>query len=420
MKHTWTPNCPTYFLPVPYSVLSLLSLANVAGKDARCTVALKLSYWYTDAYVEFVDNENEWGGLSHGRARDSMRSRRARSLRGRRGNRQPATHSPKKNHSIMNILVTGGAGFIGSHLVGKLLVEGHQVAIIDNLSTGSLENLQSIRDHADLTFVHGDIREGDLVQMFVKECDCIFHLAAAVGVRLIAEDPVHTIETNIGGTEIVLKKANRFGKKIFLASTSEVYGKSEAVPFREEDDFVLGSTAFSRWSYACSKAIDEFLGQAYFEQYGLNVVIGRLFNTIGPRQTGRYGMVVPRFVQWALRDEPIQIYGTGQQTRCFCYVGDVVEGVMALMLTKKAAGKVFNIGSTDEISIEQLADRVIEVTGSQGGKTHVSYQDAYGRSIEDMMRRVPCTDRISETIGWEPKTPLEEILKMVVEYEKGR
>jgi len=320
----------------------------------------------------------------------------------------------------MNVLVTGGAGFIGSHLVERLLHEGNAVSVLDNLSTGCLENLAGFHNSSDLTFVRGDIRDSELVQLLVKETDVVFHLAAAVGVQLIAENPVHTIETNIGGTENVLEKANRFGKKIFLASTSEVYGKSEAVPFTEDDDFILGSTAFSRWSYACSKAIDEFLGQAYFEQYGLNVVIGRFFNTVGPRQTGRYGMVVPRFVQWALRDEPLQIYGDGQQTRCFCYVGDVVEAVTSLMLKKEASGKVFNIGSDHEITIEQLADTVIDVTDSKSKKQFISYEQAYGRVIEDMLRRKPSLERISTTIGWTPKTPLEQTLEMVVEYEKTR
>lgn len=320
----------------------------------------------------------------------------------------------------MNVLVTGGAGFIGSHLVECLLQEGNAVAVLDNLSTGSLENLADFRNSPDLSFVRGDIRDSELVQLLVKDADVVFHLAAAVGVQLIAEDPVHTIETNIGGTENVLEKANRFGKKIFLASTSEVYGKSEAVPFTENDDFVLGSTAFSRWSYACSKAIDEFLGQAYFEQYGLNVVIGRFFNTVGPRQTGRYGMVVPRFVQWALQNEPLQIYGDGQQTRCFCYVGDVVEAVISLIHKQEAFGKVFNIGSDYEITIEQLADAVIGVTGSRSQKQFISYEQAYGRVIEDMLRRQPSLDRIKATIGWTPKTPLEQTLEMVVDYEKKR
>jgi UDP-glucose 4-epimerase len=318
----------------------------------------------------------------------------------------------------MNVLVTGGAGFIGSYLVQRLLKNRHKVAIIDNLSTGSLDNLATFIHNPRLTFVRGDIRDGNLVQLLMYECDVVFHLAAAVGVQLIAEDPVRTIETNIGGTEVVLSQANKFGKKVFLASTSEVYGKSEAVPFREDDDLVLGSTSFSRWSYACSKAIDEFLGQAYQQQYGLPVVIGRFFNTIGPRQTGRYGMVVPRFVQWALRNEPIQIYGTGRQTRCFCYVGDVVEAMLGLIECPEAAGKVFNVGSSREISIEQLADTIIAQTHSKSKKRYVPYEIAYTRPIEDMMRRVPCIERIKATIGWEPYTSLKKTLQMIIDDQR--
>jgi len=229
---------------------------------------------------------------------------------------------------------------------------------------------------------------------------------------------VHTIETNIGGTEIVLNIANKFGKKTLIASSSEVYGKSEAVPFREDDDIVLGSTRLSRWAYACSKAIDEFLGVAFYQQYGLDVVIGRFFNTIGPRQTGQYGMVVPRFVQRALRGEPILIYGTGRQTRCFCYVGDLVEAVIRLMNCQEAVGRVFNIGTNEEISIDELADKVIELTGSSSKKQFVPYEVAYGRPIEDMMRRVPGVERLAETLGWKPETSLDEILRLVIEYEK--
>jgi len=320
----------------------------------------------------------------------------------------------------MNALVTGGAGFIGSHLVQRLLTRKHKVVVIDNLSTGTLSNLANCLDKKNLVFVRGDIRDADLVQLLIKDCDAVFHLAAAVGVQLIAEDPVHTIETNIGGTEVVLSQANKFGKKVLIASTSEVYGKSEAVPFHEDDDLVLGSTSFSRWSYACSKAIDEFLGQAYHQQYGLPVVIGRFFNTIGPRQTGRYGMVVPRFVQWALRREPLQIYGTGGQTRCFCYVGDVVDALLGLIDCPDAAGKVFNIGSTEEITIEQLADRVIRHTASKSKKRHVPYELAYSRPIEDMMRRVPCIDRIKATIGWQPRTSLDQTLQMIIDDQKHR
>ena len=318
----------------------------------------------------------------------------------------------------MRVLVTGGAGFIGSHLTERLLEDGHEVAVIDNLSTGSLKNIENYREHARFKFVKGDIRNVELMEPLVEQSDMIFHLAAAVGVKLIAEDPVLTIETNIGGTETVLDIANKFGKKTFLASSSEVYGKSEAIPFREEDDIVLGSTSVSRWAYACSKAIDEFLGLAFYQQYGLSVVIGRFFNTIGPRQTGQYGMVVPRFVQRALNNEPIQICGTGKQTRCFCYVGDLVEAVIKLMNCEHAAGKVYNIGSNEEISIEKLADKIIEMTGSKSQKQLVPYELVYGRPIDDMMRRVPALERIKEMIGWESKTPLDEILQVITESQK--
>jgi len=318
----------------------------------------------------------------------------------------------------MRVLVTGGAGFIGSHLAERLLADGNDVVVIDNLSTGRLKNIEGFKDEPGFEFVQGDIRDTKLMESAVKSSEAVFHLAAAVGVQLIAEDPVHTIETNISGTETVLEAANKFGKKILLASSSEVYGKSEAVPFREDDDIVLGSTSISRWSYACSKAIDEFLGLAFYQQYGLNVVIARLFNTIGPRQTGQYGMVVPRFIQRALRDEPVSIYGTGRQTRCFCYVGDVTEAVIGLMACKQAVGKVYNIGSSEEIAIEALADKIIEMTGSKSTKEFVSYEQAYGRPIEDMMRRVPNIELVNKTIGWEPKTGLFEALEAIIESFK--
>lgn len=318
----------------------------------------------------------------------------------------------------MKVLVTGGAGFIGSHLTERLLKDNHEVAAIDNLSTGSMKNIENFKEHAGYKFVKGDIRNTGLMEPLVEQSDMIFHLAAAVGVKLIAEDPVLTIETNIGGTEKVLDIANKFGKKTFLASSSEVYGKSEAVPFREDDDIVLGSTSVSRWAYACSKAIDEFLGLAFFQQYGLSVVIGRFFNTIGPRQTGQYGMVVPRFVQRALKNEPILICGTGKQTRCFCYVGDLVEAVIKLMNCEHAAGKVYNIGSNEEISIEKLADKIIEMTGSKSQKQFVPYEFVYGRPIDDMMRRVPGVERIKEMVGWESKTSLNEILQAIIESLK--
>jgi UDP-glucose 4-epimerase len=320
----------------------------------------------------------------------------------------------------MKALVTGGAGFIGSHLTERLLKDSNKVAVIDNLSTGSLENMESFKNHAGFEFVAGDIRNAKLMEPLVEQSDVIFHLAAAVGVRLIAEDPVHTIETNIGGTEIVLNIANKFGRKILIASSSEVYGKSEAVPFHEDDDIVLGSTCLSRWSYACSKAVDEFLGLAFHQQYGLDVIIGRFFNTIGPRQTGQYGMVVPRFVQTALKGETLQIYGTGRQTRCFCYVADLVEALIGLMNCEQAVGKVYNIGTNEEITIEELADKIIRIAGSKSKKEFVPYEAAYGRPIEDMMRRVPSVERIRKTIGWEPKTSLDETLRLIAESLKQK
>jgi len=318
----------------------------------------------------------------------------------------------------MKALITGGAGFIGSHLAERLLRDGQEVTVVDNLSTGSLKNIEGFGTKPKFNFVEGDICDAELMEQLMERCDAVFHLAAAVGVKLIAEEPVHTIETNIGGTEVVLETANKFGKKILIASSSEVYGKNEVVPFSEDDDIVLGSTRMSRWSYACSKAIDEFLGLAFYQQYGLGVVIGRFFNTIGPRQTGQYGMVVPRFIQRALRDEPLSIYGTGRQKRCFCYVQDLVDAVIGLMNCEEAAGKVYNIGSTEEIAIEDLADKIIEMTGSKSKKEFISYEKAYGRPIEDMMRRVPGLERIKETIGWEPKTNLSETLQIIIESFK--
>ena len=318
----------------------------------------------------------------------------------------------------MKALVTGGAGFIGSHLTEQLLQDGNKVAVIDNLSTGSTDNIKSFKNHIGFEFVEGDIRNAELMEPLVEQCDVIYHLAAAVGVRLIADDPVHTIETNIGGTEIVLNIANKFGKKILIASSSEVYGKSEVVPFHEDDDIVLGSTCLSRWSYACTKAVDEFLGLAFHQQYGLDVIIGRFFNTIGPRQTGQYGMVVPRFIQKALKSKTLQIYGTGKQTRCFCYVVDLVEAVIGLMNCPQAPGKVYNIGNNEEITIEELADKIIQITRSKSKKEFVPYEIAYGRPMEDMMRRVPSIERIKKTIGWEPKTSLDKTLQLITESIK--
>ncbi len=314
----------------------------------------------------------------------------------------------------MKALITGGAGFIGSHLAERLLGTDHEVIAVDNLSTGSLSNLDAIVDNPRFRFVYDDVRNAETMHLLIERCDVVFHLAAAVGVQLIVDKPVHTIETNIHGTEVVLNVANKFRKRILLASTSEVYGKSEKVPFREDDDTVLGSTRFSRWSYACSKAIDEFLGLAYHQQYGLPVVVARFFNTVGPRQTGQYGMVVPRFVERAVKSEPLLIYGSGRQSRCFAHVSDVVDCTIKLMDTPAAAGRVYNIGTTEETTIEGLADKIIKMTGSRSRKEHVSYEQAYGRPFDDMMRRVPCLDRIRETVGFEPKVSLAETLESVI------
>jgi UDP-glucose 4-epimerase len=316
----------------------------------------------------------------------------------------------------MRALITGGAGFIGSHLAERLVREGQEVSVIDNMSTGSLSNIEGLRNKSHFEFVKGDIRNAELLRPLVERSEVVYHLAAAVGVQLIADRPVHTIETNIDGTQAVLEAARGGVKKVLIASSSEVYGKNEAVPFREDDDIVLGNTSVSRWSYACSKAIDEFLGFAFYQQYGLEVIIGRLFNTIGPRQTGRYGMVVPRFVQSALSNEPVRVFGTGQQSRCFCYVDDVVEALIGLMNCSGTAGRAYNIGSQEEITIEGLADKIIEMTGSRSKKEFVGYQEAYGRPIEDMMRRAPSLERIKETTGWVPKTSLTDALGSIIDH----
>lgn len=319
----------------------------------------------------------------------------------------------------MKVLITGGAGFIGSHLAQRLLGTGCEVVVIDDLSTGSLANIAVIINHSKFRFVQDSVRNSDTMHILAQQCDVIIHLAAAVGVQLIVDEPVRTIETNIHGTEVVLEVANKFRKKVLLASTSEVYGKSESVPFREDDDTVLGSTRFTRWSYACSKAIDEFLGLAYYQQYELPVIVVRFFNTVGPRQTGQYGMVIPRFVERALKNEPLLIYGTGRQSRCFCYVQDVIDAIVGLMNCDEAPGRVYNVGSTEEINIESLADKVIELTSSRSEKQYLSYEQAYGKPFDDMMRRVPCLDRIKELIEFEPRTSLKETLKLIIEDKQN-
>ncbi len=319
----------------------------------------------------------------------------------------------------MRVLITGGAGFIGSHLAEKLLGEGHQVTALDDLSTGSMANIVHLQGQERFQFVYDCVQNTQTMHLLIEKCDMIYHLAAAVGVQLIVDKPVHTIETNIHGTEVVLSIANKFKRKVLLASTSEVYGKSKAERFREDDDTVLGSTRFSRWSYACSKAIDEFLGLAYYNQYGLPVVVTRFFNTIGPRQTGQYGMVVPRFIDWALKGEDLLIYGDGQQSRCFCNVADVVRAASELMSCPDAPGRVYNIGSNEEITIEQLADKVIAMTGSPSKKRFLSYEEAYGRPFDDMMRRLPSLDRIKQMVGFSPEISLDDTLQQIIEYRRA-
>ena len=320
----------------------------------------------------------------------------------------------------MNVLITGGAGFIGSHLAEAMLARGHRVVAVDDLSTGSLGNIAHLLGRGDFQFVRESVRNVSTMTALVDRCEAIYHMAAAVGVQLIVEDPVRTIETNIHGTEVVLGLANKFGRKVLIASTSEVYGKSTKVPFSEDDDTTLGSTRFTRWSYACSKMVDEFLAQAYHDQYGLPAVICRFFNTIGPRQTGQYGMVVPRFVRAALRGEDLEIYGTGTQSRCFCNVLDVVEAVIALMDCPAAVGQVVNVGNDECIAIEELADRIIAMTGSKSAKKRLTYEEAYGRPFDDMLVRKPDLSKVRRLIGYQPKFTLEQTLRQIIDDEKKK
>ena len=317
------------------------------------------------------------------------------------------------------ILITGGAGFIGSHLCDTLLADGHQVVAIDNLSTGKLSNIQHLLSNSNFQFVRETILNALVLDRLTSEAHIVVHLAAAVGVRLIVDDPVHTINTNIMGTEAVLTTANRYGCKVLIASTSEVYGKGTKVPFREDDDCVIGPTSRSRWAYATSKAVDEFLGLAYYRQFGLPVVVMRFFNTVGPRQTGRYGMVVPRFVRQALNGEALTVYGDGAQSRCFADVADIVWAISALIKHPGAVGRVFNIGSTEEVTILELAERVIALTGSASSIEFIPYDEAYAPGFEDMRRRVPSIKRVNRTIGYEPQHALEDTIKKVIDYERS-
>ena len=316
-------------------------------------------------------------------------------------------------------LVTGGAGFIGSHLVEALLERGATVEVIDDLSTGRIENLEACLPHPRFTF-HGDtIMNEPLLAACVARSDVVFHLAAAVGVKLIVERPVETIQTNIHGTELVLREASRSGQKVVIASTSEVYGKNVRAPFREDDDMVLGPTTKSRWSYAASKAVDEYLALSYHREKRLEAIICRFFNTVGPRQVGTYGMVLPRFIEQALAGGPITVYGTGRQTRSFAWVGDVVGAVLGLVDEPSASGRVFNVGNPEEISILDLAERVRAAVDPRVEIVLVSYDDAYEEGFEDLARRVPDVSRIREAIGYRPTLGIDEIVPRVIEHLRG-
>src|SRR3984957_17205719 len=317
---------------------------------------------------------------------------------------------------VLRYLLTGGAGFIGSHLAEALLARGDSVFILDDLSTGSVENIRHLKKYDRFHYVFDSIINKHLLAEMVDECDVVFHLAAAVGVRLIVESPVRTIETNVHGTQFVLDAASKKKKLVFIASTSEVYGKSDKVPFHEDADLVLGPTSKGRWSYAASKALDEFLALSYWKEKKQPVVVARFFNTVGPRQTGRYGMVLPNFVRQALDREPITVYGTGQQSRCFCDVRDSVEAILRLVATGSAVGEVVNIGNTGEITIEKLAELVKQRTNSDSPITFVPYDQAYEPGFEDMPRRVPALGKLERLTGFRPTTPLVEIVERVIAH----
>jgi len=318
----------------------------------------------------------------------------------------------------MKALITGGAGFIGCHLAERLLGLGHDVAVIDDLSTGSIDNIAHLKTCTRFSYVVDSVTNEPLLAEMIDRCDVVFHLAAAVGVKLIVERPVHTIETNVHGTEVVLKHANKKKKLVFVASTSEVYGKSTAVPFQETADLVLGPSEKHRWAYACSKLIDEFLALAYWKEKKLPVVVVRLFNTVGPRQTGQYGMVLPTFVGQALAGEPLTVFGDGTQSRSFTYVGDVIDALVALASEPRAIGEVFNIGNRGEISIRDLAERVKVLAGSESPIRLIPYDEAYEAGFEDMPRRVPDISKLNALIGYEPKVGLDEIIRRVIEHAR--
>ncbi len=320
----------------------------------------------------------------------------------------------------MRALITGGAGFIGSHLADALLAQNDQVLVLDNLSTGSIANIAHLKKRPGFEYFIDSVENEPLLAELIDRSDVVFHFAAAVGVKLIVEQPVHTIETNVHGTEVVLKHANKKKKLVVIASTSEVYGKSDDVPFREDSDLVLGPTAKHRWAYACSKAIDEFLALAYWKERKLPVIIVRFFNTVGPRQTGQYGMVIPTFVRQALAGQPITVFGDGTQSRSFTHVRDVVDALLKLVARPAAVGQVFNIGNTNEVTINDLAERVRTMTGSHSRITRVAYDQAYESGFEDMPRRVPDLSKLHAAIGYAPKYGIDDILQQVIEYVREK
>jgi nucleoside-diphosphate-sugar epimerase len=316
----------------------------------------------------------------------------------------------------MRVLITGGAGFIGSHLAEALLKRGDQVDVLDDLSTGRIENIAHLRSHPDFSYTIGSVTDESAVADLMDQCDMTFHLAAAVGVRLVVSRPVHTIETNVHGTETVLRQAARQKKLVVVASTSEVYGKSAVFPFREDADLVLGPPNKTRWGYASSKLIDEFLALAYWQEQQVPVIVVRFFNTVGPRQSDRYGMVIPNFVRQALGDEPLIVHGDGSQTRSFTWVGDVVAGLLALIAEPRSVGQVFNIGNGAEVSIRDLAMKIIAMTGSDSTLEFVSHHQIFGQNFEDMARRVPDISKIQNFVGYKPSVHLEEILARTIDY----
>jgi UDP-glucose 4-epimerase len=319
----------------------------------------------------------------------------------------------------MKILITGGAGFVGSHLADKLIAEGHEITVIDDLSTGRYSNVEHLEGNPNFRLIIDTVLNAELMEELVRETDRVFHMASAVGVRLIMEQPVKTIETIFHGTDVVLKFCSRYRKRVLIPSTSEVYGKGASVPFREEDDLLTGATDKHRWAYACAKTLDEFLALAHWKETRLPVVVVRLFNTVGPRQTGQYGMVVPRFVHAAMKNEPISIHGDGTQSRCFGHVLDVVEGLTKVLETPACFGQVINLGNDEETSIKQLAEKAIELAGSSSELHFVSYDEVYGEGFEDMQRRVPSLDKAKRLVGYQPTRSLADIINDVIREAKG-